>query len=244
MGGIGCYVSRSKGFVMALFCAMAACGRQDEDEMADLKTGGKLTGIFAAEDPFALARAWLAEAEESEPNDPSAVALSTVDAKGLPNVRMVLAKEVETSQTEGGVVFYTNYESAKGQELDANPAAAMVFHWKSLRRQIRLRGPVEKVGGKQADHYFNSRAYQSRIGAIASRQSRPLANRRTLMAEVAKIAAKHPTKPPRPAHWGGFRIRPVEMEFWADGEFRLHDRFRWTRLSAETPAWTVQRLSP
>ncbi|MEM7506095.1 MAG: pyridoxamine 5'-phosphate oxidase [Pseudomonadota bacterium] len=212
--------------------------------MADLTTGGKLTGIFAAEDPYALARDWIAAAEDSEPNDPGAAALSTVDARGLPNVRMVLLKEVEKSPSKGGFVFFTNHESAKGQELETNAQAAMVLHWKSLRRQLRIRGPVERVGGKQADDYYNSRAYQSRIGAIASRQSRPLANRRTLMAEVAKIAAKYPRNPPRPAYWGGFRIRAVEMEFWADGDFRLHDRFRWTRLSADKTSWTVQRLNP
>lgn len=212
--------------------------------MVELTTGGKLSGIFATDDPFALARTWLAAAEESEPNDPGAAALSTVDARGLPNVRMVLLKEIEESPTKGGFVFFTNYESAKGQELDVNAKAAMVLHWKSLRRQLRLRGSVERVGGKQADEYYNSRAYQSRIGAIASRQSRPLANRRTLMAEVAKIAAKYPRNPPRPAHWGGFRIRPVEMEFWADGDFRLHDRFRWTRLGPDAASWTVQRLNP
>lgn len=202
------------------------------------------TGLFAGDDPYALVRSWLAEAQVSEPNDPNAVALATVDNSGLPNVRMVLLKEIEESLTEGGFVFYTNYESAKGQELDANAVAAMVLHWKSLRRQVRLRGAVERVGGTQADAYFNSRAYQSRLGAIASRQSEPLANRRTLMAEVAKVAARHPAKPPRPDHWGGFRIRPTEIEFWADGEFRLHDRFRWTRSVADDTDWTVTRLSP
>lgn len=202
------------------------------------------TGLFAGDDPYALVRSWLTEAQESEPNDPNAVALATVDNSGLPNVRMVLLKEIEESLTEGGFVFYTNYESAKGQELDANAVAAMVLHWKSLRRQVRLRGAVERVGGTQADAYFNSRAYQSRLGAIASRQSEPLANRRTLMAEVAKVAARHPSKPPRPDHWGGFRIRPTEIEFWADGEFRLHDRFRWTRSVADDTDWTVTRLSP
>lgn len=212
--------------------------------MVELATGGRLSGIFASEDPYALVRDWLAEAEQTEPNDPGAMALATVDKSGLPNVRMVLLKEVETSQTKGGFVFYTNYESAKGRELTGNPKAALVMHWKSLRRQIRIRGPVELVGGKQADDYFQSRTYQSRLGAIASRQSRPLANRRTLMAEVARLAVKHPVKPPRPDHWGGFRIRPVEMEFWADGDFRLHDRFRWTRLKPDTASWTVQRLNP
>ena len=212
--------------------------------MAGISEASRRTGIFEGDDPYALAQAWLAEAEAAEPNDPNAMALSTVDKQGLPNVRMVLLKEIEPRQTRGGFVFYTNYESAKGQELAANMKAAAVLHWKSLRRQIRFRGMVEQVGGKQADDYFNSRSLQSRLGAIASKQSRPLANRRTLMAEVAKVAARHPLKPPRPTHWGGFRIRPVEIEFWADGANRLHDRFRWTRLGPDTDAWTVQRLNP
>lgn len=212
--------------------------------MVELSTGGKLSGIFAGEDPYALARDWLAEAMTAEPEDANAVALATADARGLPNVRMVLLKEIEQNPAQGGFVFYTNTESAKGAELKANPQAAMVFHWKSLHRQIRLRGAVEPVSPQQADEYYASRAYQSRIGAWASRQSRPLASRRTLMAEVAKIAAKYPMKPPRPPHWSGYRIRPVEIEFWAQGDFRLHDRFRWTRMSAATTAWTVQRLNP
>lgn len=212
--------------------------------MPTITETGRRSGIFAGEDPFVLAKAWLAEAEDSEPNDPNAMALSTVDKNGLPNVRMVLLKEVEPSLKKGGFVFYTNYDSAKGQELDTNAKAALVFHWKSLRRQIRIRGIVERVGGKQADDYYDSRSYPSRLGAIASKQSRPLANRRTLMAEVAKLAAKYPMKPPRPAHWGGFRVRPVEIEFWADGANRLHDRFRWTRLKPDADAWTVQRLNP
>jgi pyridoxamine 5'-phosphate oxidase len=212
--------------------------------MVELTTGGRLSGIFAAEDPYALARAWLAEAEASEPGDANAVALATVDGQGLPNVRMVLLKEIEPSQTRGGFVFYTNFESAKGHELKTNAKAAMVLHWKSLNRQVRLRGAVEQVGAEQADAYYGSRAYQSRIGAWASRQSRPLANRRALLAEVARIAARYPRNPPRPEHWGGFRIRPVEIEFWAEGDFRLHDRFRWTRLKPDSPVWTVQRLNP
>ncbi|MEM6621958.1 MAG: pyridoxamine 5'-phosphate oxidase [Pseudomonadota bacterium] len=202
------------------------------------------TGIFAGDDPYALANEWLAEAEKFEPQDANAVALATVDKSGLPNVRMVLLKEIEDSQTKGGFVFYTNFESAKGRELEGQMQAAMVLHWKSLNRQLRLRGAVEKVSAKQADAYYNSRAYQSRIGAWASKQSRPLASRRALMAEVAKLAAKHPVKPPRPAHWGGLRIRPTEIEFWADGDYRLHDRFRWTRMKADSTAWTVQRLNP
>ena len=212
--------------------------------MATITDNSRRSGVFGGDDPYALAKAWLAEAEASEPNDPNAMALSTVDKSGMPNVRMVLLKEVENSLKKGGFVFYTNYESAKGQELEANTKAAAVLHWKSLRRQIRIRGLVEKVGGKQADEYYNSRSLPSRLGAIASKQSRPLVNRRTLMAEVAKVAARHPVKPPRPAHWGGFRIRPVEIEFWADGANRLHDRFRWTRLRPEVLDWTVQRLHP
>jgi len=212
--------------------------------MVELTTGGRLSGIFAAEDPYALARAWLDEARAHEPEDHNAVALATADAQGLPNVRMVLLKEVEASPVRGGFVFYTNFESAKGTELKANMKAAMVFHWKSLHRQIRLRGPVELVAPKQADEYYASRAYQSRIGAWASRQSRPLANRRSLLAEVAKIAAKYPRNPPRPEHWGGYRIRPTEIEFWSQGDFRLHDRFRWTRLKPDSTIWTVQRLNP
>ncbi len=212
--------------------------------MVELSTGGRLSGIFAAEDPYALARAWLAEAAESEPNDPTAMALSTVDRGGLPNARMVLLKEIEENPAKGGFVFYTNLESAKGRELAEQPKAAVVLHWKSLRRQVRARGPVEPVAAAQADAYYDTRPYQSRIGAWASRQSRPLANRRTLMAEVARFAAKHPTRPPRPPHWGGFRIRPLELEFWADGDFRLHDRFRWTRLKPDATQWTVQRLNP
>jgi pyridoxamine 5'-phosphate oxidase len=212
--------------------------------MATIIDKSRRSGIFEGDDPYKLARDWLAEAEASEPNDPNAMALSTVDKSGMPNVRMVLLKEVEQSLKKGGFVFYSNYESAKGQELEANMKAAVVLHWKSLRRQIRIRGVVEKVGGKQADDYYNSRSLPSRLGAIASKQSRPLANRRTLMAEVAKVAARHPIKPPRPAHWGGFRIRPVEIEFWADGANRLHDRFRWTRVKPDAMDWTVQRLNP
>lgn len=208
------------------------------------KTAERRSGKFAGDDPFAIAGAWLKEAEASEPNDPSAMALATVDKAGLPNVRMVLLKEIEPASTGGAFVFYTNHESAKGEELAENPKAALVMHWKSLRRQIRARGIVERVGGAQADAYFNSRNLQSRLGAIASKQSRPLRSRAALMAEVAKVAAKHRTNPPRPDHWGGYRIRPVEIEFWADGEFRLHDRFRWTRTDVKGADWRVTRLNP
>jgi pyridoxamine 5'-phosphate oxidase len=196
-------------------------------------------GIFAGDDPFEIARQWLTEAEASEINDPNAVALATADADGLPNVRMVLLKEI----AENGFVFYTNYGSAKGQELDVNPQAAMVLHWKSLRRQIRLRGQVTREEGPKADAYYASRSLKSRLGAWASEQSRPLESRATLMAEVAKVTARKGPNPPRPPFWGGFRIAPIEIEFWADGAFRLHDRFVWRR-ETDDESWNIQRLNP
>lgn len=196
--------------------------------------------IFAGEDPFAIARTWLEAATASEPNDPNAMALATVDPSGMPNVRMVLLKAIEAE----AFVFYTNYESAKGQELAANGKAALVLHWKSLRRQIRVRGTVEREDSTKADVYFASRSVKSRLGAWASEQSRPLAGRAEILAKVARYAAKYGTNPPRPPHWGGFRITPVEVEFWADGEFRLHDRFRWTREGAGDANWKVERLNP
>ena len=196
-------------------------------------------GHFAGDDPFEIARGWLAEAEKSEPNDPNAVALSTVDADGLPNVRMVLLKEI----SDDGFVFYTNYNSAKGRELAANPKAAMVLHWKSLRRQVRIRGMVSREEGEGADAYYASRSLKSRLGAWASEQSQPLDSRTTLMAKVAKITAQKGSNPPRPPFWGGFKITPVEIEFWADGAFRLHDRFVWRR-SDIGESWKIQRLNP
>jgi pyridoxamine 5'-phosphate oxidase len=197
------------------------------------------SGIFAGEDPIAIARAWLSEAEASEPNDPNAIALASVDADGLPNVRMVLLKDIE----DAAFVFYTNYGSAKGQELTQSGKAAFVMHWKSLRRQIRVRGTVTREEGPKADAYYNSRSLQSRLGAWASQQSQPLSSRGALMADVAKITVTQGPTPKRPPFWGGFRINPVEIEFWADGAFRLHDRFRWSRKSAKD-AWEVQRLNP
>lgn len=196
-------------------------------------------GIFAGEDPIEIVRRWMAEAEASEPNDPNAIALSTVDASGLPNVRMVLLKDVDP----GSFVFYTNYESAKAEEIEQGGKAAFVLHWKSLRRQIRVRGTVIREEGPQADAYYRSRALKSRLGAWASRQSRPLKSRAALVAEVAKVTAAKGSNPARPPFWGGYRITPVEIEFWADGEFRLHDRFRWRRATAEEP-WEVTRLNP
>jgi pyridoxamine 5'-phosphate oxidase len=196
-------------------------------------------GIFAGSDPFALASAWLAEAETQEPNDPNAIALATVDAAGLPNVRMVLLKEIEAD----AFVFYTNYESRKGQEIAASGKAAFVLHWKSLRRQIRVRGVTEREEGPQADAYFASRSLKSRLGAWSSRQSEPLTSREALMAEAARVAISKGPNPPRPPFWGGIRIRPVEIEFWADGAFRLHDRFRWSRATLQDP-WLTLRLNP
>jgi len=195
------------------------------------------SGKFAGDNPFELAKAWLKEAEASEPNDPNAIALATSDATGLPNVRMVLLKEIE----DAAFVFYTNYESAKAGELDANPQAAFVMHWKSLRRQIRVRGQITREDGPQADAYYTSRSLKSRLGAWASKQSQPLKSRASLVAEVAKITAQKGTNPERPPFWGGFRITPQEIEFWADGEFRLHDRFKWTKSENN---WTVTRLNP
>lgn len=202
------------------------------------------SGIFAGENPFTIARTWLTEAEATEPNDPNAIALASVDPDGLPNVRMVLLKDIETEGEGGGAfVFYTNYGSAKGQELAASGKAAFVMHWKSLRRQVRVRGLVTREEGPPADAYYASRSLQSRLGAWASRQSEPLSSRGALMAEVAKVTALKGPNPPRPPFWGGFRIRPVEIEFWADGAFRLHDRFRWTRETMADP-WKIARLNP
>ena len=197
------------------------------------------SGIFAGEDPFAIARAWMAEAVRTEPNDPDAVALATVDRDGLPNVRMVLLRQIEAA----AFVFYTNYNSRKGQEIAASGKAAFVLHWKSLHRQIRVRGLTSREAGPQADAYFASRSLKSRLGAWASAQSQPLASRGALMAEVAKVTARHGLAPARPPHWGGIRIVPLEIEFWADGEFRLHDRFRWDRAASEQ-AWRIQRINP
>ena len=197
------------------------------------------SGLFAGDDPFAIARAWLAEAEQTEPNDPNAIALATVDANGLPNARMVLLKEIEA----GAFVFYTNYGSAKAQEIDKAGKAAFVMHWKSLRRQIRVRGIVSKEEGPPADAYYKSRSLKSRLGAWAAHQSQPRASRGALMVEVAKITAQHGPNPDRPPFWGGYRITPLEIEFWADGAFRLHDRFRWRRADISS-ARDVTRLNP
>lgn len=191
------------------------------------------------EDPLALFEQWLGEAEESEPNDPTAMTLATVNVEGMPSARMVLLKGCDAQ----GFVFYTNYESRKGRQLLANSKAALLFHWKSLRRQVRIEGRVEQVSAVEADAYFASRNKQSQIGAWASQQSRPLEGRFELEKRVALFAAKYAvTTVPRPPHWSGFRVVPELMEFWQDGAFRLHDRLVFSR--AGEAAWTSQRLYP
>lgn len=197
------------------------------------------SGIFAGEDPFEISRRWLAEAEPLEPSDANAMALSTVDADGLPNTRIILLKAIEADS----FAFFTNYESAKGQEIAATGKASFVLHWKSLARQIRVRGAISRVSAEESDAYYATRPLGSRIGAWASQQSRPLASRGALLRAVAVETAKHGTAPKRPPHWGGFRIVPQEIEFWAAGEFRLHNRFRWTRKSP-AEAWHIERLNP
>lgn len=189
-------------------------------------------------EPLDLFAAWLKAAQASELNDPNAVALATVDPDGLPNVRMVLLKGYDAR----GFVFYTNFESQKGQELLGQKKAAMCFHWKSLRRQVRLRGPVEIVSDEEADEYFQSRPLGSRIGAWASKQSRPLESRFALETAVAKVTAQYPLgNVPRPAHWSGFRIVPQSIEFWSDGKFRLHDRLEFRR---QGDGWEKVRMYP
>jgi pyridoxamine 5'-phosphate oxidase len=199
------------------------------------------SGNFAqATQPFVLFAQWLAEAGAKEPNDPNAMALATSGADGLPDVRMVLLKGAD----ESGFVFYTNIESNKGRELKENMQAAAVFHWKSLRRQVRLRGPVALVSDEEADDYFRSRPRQSRIGAWASQQSRPLESRFALEKAVARFAAKYAFgEVPRPPYWHGFRLLPIYFEFWQDGAFRLHDRIVFRRRTA-VEAWIKERLNP
>jgi pyridoxamine 5'-phosphate oxidase len=208
--------------------------------MSDI--GGPLDdgGIAAQSDPMSLFSLWFAEAAKSEPGEAEAMALASVDADGRPNVRMVLLKGADAN----GFVFYTNLESAKGRELMLQPQAALCFHWKSLRRQIRVRGPAAPVSDAEADAYFATRPKDSQIGAWGSAQSRPMERRFAFEREIAKYAAKYAlTKVPRPPYWSGFRVTPLEIEFWRDRPFRLHDRLRYRRDSPAA-AWQTERLYP
>ncbi|PRY95070.1 pyridoxamine 5'-phosphate oxidase [Hasllibacter halocynthiae] len=200
------------------------------------------TGIFAGPDPVAIAARWLEEAGPLEPNDPNAMQLATVDEAGMPDVRTVLLKEIE--EDPGAFLFYTNYEGAKARQIEAaGGRCAFVMHWKSLRRQVRVRGVAAREDGAKADAYYASRPLGSRIGAWASPQSRPVEGRDELAALVEAADRAHGDDPARPPHWGGYRIAPQEIELWADGESRLHDRFRFTR-PAEDAGWRWTRLGP
>jgi pyridoxamine 5'-phosphate oxidase len=201
---------------------------------------GEGADFTEAGDPLTLFGSWLTEAEASEPVDPEAMALATADAQGLPNVRMILLKGADGR----GLVFYTNCESAKGCELAANPQAALLFYWKSLGRQVRMRGPVEPATEAEADAYFATRHRESRIGACASAQSRPLASRAVLEAEVERLTKQFGDgEVGRPAYWCGYRLIPLEIEFWRSGAFRLHDRIVFRRASLQDP-WSKTRLFP
>jgi pyridoxamine 5'-phosphate oxidase len=193
--------------------------------------------IAAGTDPFLLFQSWFDEAVTAEINDPDAIALASVDANGMPSVRMVLLRQWSAD----GFLFFTNYESRKAEELLATGKAAFCLHWKSLRKQIRVTGNIAKATAEQSDAYFQSRGRGSQIGAWASAQSRPLAGRDDLLAKVEDYDAKFPDAVPRPPHWGGFCLLPQEIEFWADGAHRLHDRFRFTRAAA---GWHIARLNP
>ena len=191
--------------------------------------------------PFKLFETWLGDAKASEPNDANAMSVATADEHGAPNCRILLLK----GHDEKGFVFYTNFESKKGQELQVNPQAALCFHWKSLLRQVRIRGPVEQVSDAEADAYYNSRPEGSRIGAWASRQSRPLESRSVLEREVADYTRKFKDADiPRPSHWSGFRVKPLSIEFWQNGAFRLHDRIVFSRENPESKSWRKTRLHP
>jgi len=194
--------------------------------------------IEAGTDPFILFESWYRDAVESEINDPDAIALASVDASGMPSVRMVLLRQ----WSDEGFFFFTNYESRKSEELLETGKAAFCLHWKSLRRQIRVTGHVSKASAERSDAYFASRGRGNRIGAWASAQSRPLESREALATAVAAVEERFPDEVPRPPHWGGFMIVPQEIEFWADGEHRLHDRFRFTRDGKG--GWDIQRLNP
>jgi pyridoxamine 5'-phosphate oxidase len=209
----------------------------EEDYVAKV-TAAEPPPQLTATDPFALFAEWLADAGTAEPNDPNAMALATVDASGLPDVRMVLLKDVDPS----GFVFYTNLGSAKGRQLAANPQAALLFHWKSLRRQVRVRGAVQPTTDAEADAYFATRARPSQLGAWASDQSQPMTERLALEKKIAQVGLRFGLgKAPRPPHWSGFRLVPAAFEFWRDRPFRLHERLVFERA---TGGWTTKRLFP
>ncbi|GJL94477.1 MAG: pyridoxine/pyridoxamine 5'-phosphate oxidase [Hyphococcus sp.] len=196
--------------------------------------------VFTVDEPVALFAEWLTLAKKSETNDANAMALATADANGLPDVRMVLLKDIDAR----GLTFYTNTMSAKGRQLTENPQAAICFHWKSIRRQVRFRGAIAPVSAAEADAYFKTRARGARIGAWASDQSRPLESRFALEKKVAAKAAQFGVKEvPRPDHWSGYRLIPSEIEFWVNRPFRLHDRLKFTRENEKT-AWTTEKLYP
>jgi len=207
-----------------------------------METGGPLDdgGITPRTDPFVLFQEWLKEAEGVEPNDPNAMALATADAQGVPDVRMVLLKGVDAR----GFVFYSNADSIKGAELAANPKAALNFHWKSLRKAVRVQGAAAPVSDAEADAYFATRPKDSQIGAWASPQSRPMEGRFVFEKAIAEYAVKYAlTRVPRPSYWTGWRITPLRIEFWRDRPFRLHDRLVYARATADA-AWTTERLFP
>lgn len=209
-----------------------------EDDYVRAVTAAEPPPLLTAEDPMALFADWMREATEKEPNDPNAMCLSTVDAEGLPDARMVLLKGVDPR----GFVFFTNTQSAKGRELAANPRCALTFHWKSLRRQIRVRGDIEPVSSAEADAYFATRARSAQIGAWASDQSAPLEDRLALEKKIAKVGLKFGLGAvPRPPHWSGYRVLPVSLEFWRDRPFRLHERLVFHRAG---DGWTTERLYP
>jgi pyridoxamine 5'-phosphate oxidase len=223
---------------------------KSDEAMSDQKTeyygGPPAADFLSATDPFALFDTWFADAGTHEINDPNAMAISTVDTDGMPNVRMVLLKGLDSANVgiDRGFVFYTNFESAKGREILAAKKAAFVFHWKSLRRQVRVRGHVSQVSDTEADAYFASRPRGSRLGAWASQQSRPLETRYALEKAVAAVTLKYPVGDiPRPPHWSGLRVTPIEMEFWHDRPFRLHDRVVFRRPTPTAP-WTSSALYP
>ncbi len=195
--------------------------------------------IFSSENPIELYRIWKQEAVAKEVNDPDAVALATVDEYGLPNVRMVLLRIIE----DDGFVFFTNYNSMKGHEINASGKIAFVSHWKSIRRQVRVRGHVSKDQSALSENYFNQRPLESRIGAWASKQSTVLVSKKQLFNRIDQLKKELGDVPPKPAFWGGFRIKPLEIEFWNDGPYRVHDRFLWKRKDFDSD-WTIDRLSP